>query len=685
MKQKILITSALPYANGPLHFGHIAGAYLPGDVYARFERLRGHEVLYVCGSDEYGVAITLSAELAGRTPQEHIDIYHAMNKALFARLNFSFDHFSRTSWKGHQEPATQYFLDLLENGYIEAKVSEQLYSEADDKFLADRYVEGTCPKCGFEGARGDECQSCGASYEAIDLLNPRSKLTQASLIRRKTKHWFLLFDKFKDRLTEWLSTRHWKPNVVNFVKNYIEDLRPRAITRDSKWGIPVPLEGAEGKVLYVWFDAPIGYISASIEWAEARGEPELWKEFWCDEATKFVQFIGKDNIPFHAIFFPAMTMGQNQPYKLVDELPANEFYKLEGRQFSKSEGWYIDLEDFFQNYTTDQIRYTIAATAPETADSDFTWREFQSRCNAELLGKYGNLVNRALVFAQKQCEGKIPAKGSLQPIDEEFLASANKLVEEAAEAYEQFKLRRASQLVMELAHLGNVYFDSKKPWKDAKASETRPSMETTIACCLECLKLLALISHPIIPETAQKVWRLIAMPEDKIQNPQWDSIKAETPSPGTALPKTEILFRKIEDNEIQEQENKLEQMSAQAKAQQDAAAPSYAPLKDMIDFDDFVKIDLRVGQIIEAEKVPKSKKLIKLKVDIGFDTRQIIAGISQNYEAEDLIGKKIAVVVNLKPAKLMGLESQGMLLAASLDDALEVVSIQNLPPGASIS
>ncbi len=491
-KQKILITSALLYANGPLHFGHIAGAYLPADCYARFQRLQKNDVLYISGSDEYGVAITLSAEIAGRSPREHVDIFHEVNRKLFQKLNISFDHYSRTTWEGHVAPVHQYFKDLLENGYIEDKVTDQLYSEEEKRFLADRYVVGTCPACGHENARGDECPQCGASYEATDLKNPRSKMTDSPLVYKRTRHWFLLLDKFKDKLTKWIDAKEWKPNVVNFVKEYIKGLRPRAITRDSKWGVPIPLPNTEGKVLYVWFDAPIGYISATMEW-----EPKRWKDYWLDPKTKLVHFIGKDNIPFHAAIFPAMTMGQNQPYKLVDELPANEFYMLEGKQFSKTEGWYVDLDDFFARYSADQIRYTIAANAPETSDSEFTWKDFQMRCNAELLSKYGNLINRVLVFAKNNCEGRIPSMHELQPADRKFLEEIQRLIDKAATCYESFKMRRARQIIMELAQLGNVYFDSKKPWKEAKQVETRLSMETTIACCFECLKGLALISYPI--------------------------------------------------------------------------------------------------------------------------------------------------------------------------------------------
>lgn len=556
MSHKILVTAALPYANGPLHFGHIAGAYLPADVYVRFQRLKGREVLYICGSDEYGIAITLSAELAGRTPQEHVNIFHEVNKKFFNQLKISFDHYSRTTWKGHVESTHQFFKDLLVNGYIEEKVTDQLYSEADQKFLADRYVIGTCPKCHFDKARGDECPRCGASYEATDLLNPISKLTGSSLVLKPTKHWFLKLDKFKDKLKKWLETKTWKSNVINFIKDYIDNLHPRAITRDMTWGIPIPLPGTEGKVFYVWFDAPIGYISATKEWALLQGSPEKWKDYWLDETTKLVQFVGKDNIPFHASIFPAMVMGQNVPYKLVDELVANEFYNLEGRQFSKSDGWTIDLNDFFTQYSVDQIRYAIASNAPETQDSEFTWKHFQSCCNSELLGKYGNLVNRVLVFLQNKCGGIVPKKVELEHIDVQFIQKIKEIVREITEAYETFHLRKACHLVMELAQTGNVYFDAKKPWSDAKVETSRERMYTTLALCLDCLKTLALVSSPIIPETAQKVWHMLGY-ETLLEQQNFDIVLKTLPIEGKKLPSPEILFSKIEDTQIAHEVEKL--------------------------------------------------------------------------------------------------------------------------------
>ncbi len=689
MKQKILVTSALPYANGPLHFGHLAGAYLPADCYVRFQRLMHRDVLYICGSDEYGIAITLSAELAGRTPQEHVNIFHAINRDFFEKLGISFDHYSRTTWEGHQETTQEFFKDLLANGDIEARVTDQLYSEKDHKFLADRYVVGTCPRCGFENARGDECPQCGASYDATELKHPRSKLTGAPLALRPTKHWFLLLERFKERLNQWLEGKQWKPNVLHFIRDYIDQLRPRAITRDSSWGIPIPLAGTEGKVLYVWFDAPIGYISATKEWAQKIQQPERWKEYWFGKETKLVQFIGKDNIPFHAAIFPAMIMGQNQPYLLVDELPANEFYKLEGRQFSKSDGWFIDLEDFLKKYSSDQIRYVLAANAPETADSEFTWKDFQLRCNTDLVGKYGNLVNRVLVFTHRHCGGRVPPRKAVEAIDEEFLKNIQLLITQAAESFEQFKLRRACQLIMELAQLGNVYFDAKRPWLDAKQEEGHARLETTLSCCLECLKAMALISAPIIPSASEEIRKMLGY-QTSIQTQGWKEMAEKEIPVGQSLLAPTLLFRKVEDSEMEEEMKKLHQLSQQ-QAKKEGGAPqaenstALAPLKPQMGIEEFKKLDLRVGVIRQGERVSKSKKLLKLTVDIGLEERTIVSGVGEFYRPEDLVGRSIVVVANLKPATLMGIQSEGMLLAGSESGRLELLFVNQLPPGAEIS
>lgn len=662
--KRVLVTSALLYANGSIHFGHVAGAYLPADCYARFERLKGSDVLFISGSDEYGVAITLSAELAGRTPQEQVDHFDALNRKLFEKFNIQFDHFSRTTCQEHAPLVREFFNDLNENGYIEVRETEQLFSEEDERFLADRYVVGTCPKCGFEEARGDECGKCGANYEALDLKAPRSKLTGAPLTLKKTRHWFLLFDKFQKELEKFLSTRAWRPNVMAFAKRYVEEIRARAITRDLEWGVPLGLQ--EGKVFYVWFDAPIGYISATQDWAK-RNQKE-WEPYWTD--SHYVQFIGKDNIPFHAVFFPAMIMGQNRPYKLVDDLVANEFLNLEGRQFSKSEGWFIELDHFFERFHTDQIRYTLAANAPESADSEFTWKDFQMRANQELLGKFGNLVNRVLVFVQNKCEGKVPASHPLEEIDLRFQNAMVRLVSEIHDAYANYRLRKVTTLLMELAQEGNTYFDVKTPWKD-------PQKETTLALCLECIKLLALVTFPLMPTTAQRIWHMLGFSDPL---PSWQEVIGQELIPGTPLPKPSILFQKVEDHMIEEEIQKLQELHGTAVKE-----PPYDPLKEVISIEEFDKIDLRIGKILSAEKVEKSKKLLKLKVDIGFETRTVVSGISHHYSPQELIGKKIVLVANLRPAKLMGIESQGMVLAANLDKALELVTLQELPAGAKIS
>lgn len=541
LPKRILITAALPYANGPLHFGHIAGCYLPADVYARFQRMLGAEVAFISGSDEYGVAITLSAEQEGRSPKEHVDLYHQINKQLFEQLSISFDHYSRTTIPLHTETAQAFFLTLHKNGYIEEKETEQLFSEADNRFLADRYVVGTCPRCKHPDARGDECTSCGASYEATDLVEPRSKISNAPLILKKTTHWFMRFDKFKDQLQEWIKTKPWKNNVLKFAEHYIENLKPRAITRDSDWGIPVPLDHAQGKVLYVWFDAPIGYISMTKEWS-----PDHWKDFWMDPETKLVNFVGKDNIPFHAIFFPAMLMGTNEPYKLVDDLPANEFLQLEGRQFSKSAGWTIDLDRFFQNFTADQIRYVLAANAPESQDSEFTWLDFKTRCNSELVGKLGNFANRSLTFLNRRLDATAP-KSTLSQEDDAFIEQCQDLLAQIKEAYAHYHLRKASQLLMELAQAGNVYFDHKQPWKDKESEATK----ATLYCCLEALKCLAIAAYPIMPSAAQSLWKLLGF---KAEIATWDHPPF---LPGQKLPEPFVLFQKVDDDLIASEIEKL--------------------------------------------------------------------------------------------------------------------------------
>ncbi len=556
MQRKVLITAALPYANGPLHLGHIAGAYLPADCFARFSRLTGADVLFLCGSDEHGVAITLTAEACGRTPQEHVDHFHKVNSSFFAQLHISFDHYSRTTWEGHVQTTQEFFKDLLANGYIKKHQCLQLYSELEKRFLADRYVIGQCPKCHFEQARGDECPKCGGNFEATDLLHPKSKLTNAPLELKETEHFFLHFDQFKERLQEWLSTKTWKSNVTNFVKPYVEELRPRAITRDCDWGVPLPIQGYEDKVFYVWFDAPIGYISAAKEWAEKVEDKTRWRDYWCDARTELVHFLGKDNIPFHAIFFPAMIMGQNTPYKLVDVVAANEFYNLEGKQFSKSSGWTIDLDLFLRQFSVDQIRYTIAANAPETQDSEFTWDDFQMRCNRELLGKYGNLVNRVLVFHHKILGSFAIKPEHFETQDLAFLDQVRQITKQIHECYSTYSLRRACQCIMELAHVANTYFDAQKPWQAAKDLQLKLKLQQTLYCCLESLKYLSLVSYPIIPNTAEALWAMLGFKE-KLEDQTWRELFEQPFKEGQSLQEPKILFAKVEDEVIALQKAKL--------------------------------------------------------------------------------------------------------------------------------
>lgn len=662
---KILVTSALLYANGPLHFGHLVGAYLPADVYTRAMKLMGHKVLFISGSDEYGFAITMSAELAGRSPKDHVDHFHAVNKELFQKLDVGFDHYSRTTWSGHVEPVQNFFLDLLKNGFIEERETEQLYSPEEGKFLADRYVVGTCPKCGFDKARGDECTSCGSSFEATDLKNPKSKLSGKPLVLKKTTEWFLLLDKMKHRLTEFVKKKEWKPNVLNFVLEYIKDLRPRSITRDMNWGIPVPLEGTEGKVLYVWFDAPIGYVSATKEYALMQGDPNLWEEYWLDPETKLVHFIGKDNIPFHAVIFPAMCLGQNMPLKLVDELPANEFLNLEGRQFSKSDNWTIDLEEFLKKFSKDQVRYALAANAPETSDAEFSFKDFQNKCNNDLVGKLGNFVNRTLTFIHKN-----GLKPKLHAKDHNFVGRLHDLVKEAKESYFNFRMRRATQVLMEIAQSGNVYFDQRQPWQMIKDPTKREELENVLYHCLECIKLLALVGYPIVPSSAEKVWGLLGY-SGKITDHSWDDI-VKMSVYTDALPEPALLFGKVEDEVIEAEIKKLHE------------GKKKTPAKETVPYEAFDKLDFRVGTIVSAERVAKSDRLLVLKVDIGTEERQIVAGIGKAYDPKKIIGKKVIVVTNLQHAKMMGVTSEGMVLTGTSEDLLELPLIESLPNGTRV-
>lgn len=674
-KKKILITAALPYANGSIHFGHLAGAYLPADCYARFQRRMGHEVCFISGSDEYGVAISLSAEIAQRTPQEHVDIFHAINKRLFQRVGMSFDYYARTTSPLHAETTKEFFLALREKGLVEKQESDQLYCEEDATFYADRYVVGTCPECGYEAARGDECTKCGAAYEATDLKNPTTKRGGKPLVRRTTTHWFIRLDLQKERLLKWIESRKWKTNVIHFAKKYIQELRPRAITRDMKWGIPVPDDTLKGKVFYVWFDAPIGYISATKEWAHMRGDNTLWKSFWLDPQTKLVQFIGKDNIPFHSVFFPAILMGQKDPYLLVDDLPANEFYTLAGRQFSKSDGWYIDVEQFLDTYSSDQLRYAILSNAPETQDSEFTWKDFQNRSNGDLLGKLGNFVHRTLSFLHLHCQGLAPAQADLSEIDQAFLHRLKKIELEMIDCFETYRLRRACQLLMEFCQAANIYFDQNKPWILAKNGD-KTRMETVLSLCLQAVVKIAALSEFLIPDTSEAILRFLHLQDLLKEASLMDRVQYSIPA-GSPIEKPTVLFKKIEDSDIAKEEEKLQKMATPSSPSQ--------PDASLVQYSDFQKLKLEVVQILQAEPVPKSKKLLKLQVQTSKGPVQILAGIGVQYTPESLIGKKAVALVNLAPVKMMGYESQAMLLAAGNPPELSLLFVDTVPVGTAVS
>ncbi|SPN73288.1 Methionine--tRNA ligase,methionyl-tRNA synthetase,Methionyl-tRNA synthetase,methionine--tRNA ligase,tRNA synthetases class I (M) [Chlamydia serpentis] len=522
MSKRVLITSALPYANGPLHFGHIAGVYLPADVHARFRRLLGDDVLYICGSDEFGIAITLNADREGLGYQEYVDIYHKLHKDTFEKLGFALDFFSRTTNSFHEEIVQDFYKQLKASGLIENRLSDQLYSEEEGRFLADRYVEGKCPRCGFDGARGDECQHCGADYEATDLVDPKSKISGAALIKRKTEHSYFLLDHVQDALLAFIKDCYLPEHVRKFVVDYIENVRPRAITRDLSWGISVP--DFPGKVFYVWFDAPIGYISGTMEWAASQGNPEAWRSFWLEEDVEYIQFIGKDNLPFHAVIFPAMELGQKLHYKKVDALVVSEFYLLEGRQFSKSEGNYVDMDAFLNSYSLDKLRYVLAATAPETSDSEFSFLDFKTRCNSELVGKFGNFINRVLAFAEKNHYDKLSYNsGLLEDSDKVFLKEVLELVRDAEKCYRDYSLRKATNVIMALAALGNVYFNQKAPWKLLKEG-ARDRVGAILFCACYCQKLLGLISYPIMPESAIAIWKMIS--PKSLENCEFDKMYA---------------------------------------------------------------------------------------------------------------------------------------------------------------
>ena len=656
------ITAALPYTNGPIHIGHLAGVYVPADIYSRYLRLIGKDVVFVCGSDEHGVAISMKAKKEGVSPKAVIDKYHSIIKKSFVDFGITFDNYSRTSAEVHHKTASEFFEKLYRQGDFIEETTAQLYDEEAQQFLADRFVVGTCPKCGHEEAYGDQCENCGSTLNATDLIYPKSTITGAVPTLKETKHWFLPLDRYEDFLKQWILEGHkndWKPNVYGQCKSWIDDgLKPRAVTRDLDWGIPVPVKGGEGKVLYVWFDAPIGYISSTKEWAEREGKD--WEPYWKDENTKLLHFIGKDNIVFHCIIFPSILKAHGG-YILPENVPANEFLNLEGNKLSTSKNWAVWLHEYLEEFPDmqDVLRYTLTANAPETKDNDFTWKDFQARNNNELVAIFGNFINRVVVLTHKYYGGVVPSPSNLTEVDEKTLAELKKYPGIISNSLERYRFREAGQELMNLARLGNKYLADEEPWKVIKEDAER--VQTILYVALQIATGLAVLSEPFLPFTSNKLKNILNVSLSAVEGSiQWKDISSKDsllPS-GHQIGKAELLYRKIEDQEIQAQLDKLEA----TKKSNEQMNKEVEPQKDTITFDDFSKLDMRVGTIVEAEKMAKAKKLLVLKVDTGLDTRTIVSGIAESFTPEEIVGKKVTVLINLAPRALRGVESEGMIL-----------------------
>jgi methionyl-tRNA synthetase len=671
--KRILVTAALPYANAPIHLGHLAGAYLPSDIYVRYQRLAGRDIVFICGSDEHGVPITITAEKEGITPQQVVDRYHALNRAAFEKFGMSFDNYSRTSLPLHHETALAFFLDFHRRGVLREKQEKQFFDPKANMFLPDRYVEGTCPICAHPEARGDQCEKCGSFLNPVELLNPKSKISGQTPVLRETSHFYFPLGDFQKRLEAYVAGANqrdgWKENVLQYCRSWFTDgLQDRAVTRDLDWGVKIPLAGFERKVLYVWFDAVLGYISSTKEWSNRIGKPELWKQFWLDDGTKYVAFIGKDNVVFHCIVFPAMLMAWNdahdQKFVLPENVPANEFLNFGGQKFSKSRGIGIGVEEFLSRFPADPLRYYLATALPEYRDSDFLWKDFQAKNNNELADILGNFVNRTLAFAQRTFDGTVPPRAELAAIDAAMIETLQRVPPAAAQCFEEYRFRDGLQEVMNLARAANKYFNDSEPWKTAGSNRTQCG--TTIHLSIQVARALAILMSPIIPASCEKIWRMLNLPGEAAKQ-HWHQASALAIPAGHVLGTAEILFSKIED-EVIEQLIKETSGSAQLPA---TAEPSGE--KPSITMDEFKKVELRVAKILQCEAVPKSEKLLKLQVEIGAEQRQIVAGIAKHYKPEELVGKSVVVVFNLQPAKLMGQESKGMVLAASDDEGKLVI------------
>ncbi len=669
MKQtpkRYTITAALPYANGPVHLGHLAGVYIPADIYTRYLRLQGRDVVFICGSDEHGVPITIKAKKEGTTPQAVVDRYHENISKSFAEFGISFDNYSRTSAAIHHETASEFFKDLHDKGEFIEETTEQLYDAQAQQFLADRFVTGTCPKCGNTESYGDQCEQCGTSHNATDLIDPKSTLSGSTPVRKKTKHWFLPLDEHQAWLKEWILKEHksdWKPNVYGQCKSWIDDgLRPRAVTRDLDWGIPVPAENAGGKVLYVWFDAPIGYISATKEWAQNTAVD--WTPYWQDKDTKLVHFIGKDNIVFHCIIFPSMLKAHGD-YILPDNVPANEFLNLEGDKISTSRNWAVWLHEYLVDFPDQQdvLRYALTANAPETKDNDFTWADFQARNNNELVAIFGNFINRVSVLTHKYYNGVVPKAHNYAQEDEAVLSRLKAYPKVIADSIERYRFREAQSELMNVARAGNKYLADAEPWKLIKSDPERTA--TIMYVALQIASALAVLSEPFLPFTSRKLKESLDL--NSSEHPlSWAQIEKDHPyiKPGHRIAQSPLLFRKIEDTEMEAQREKL----AQTKIDNQPMEQINNPQKELINFDDFTKMDLRVGTILSAEKMPKANKLLVLKVDVGIDQRTIVSGIAEHFTPEEVVGKQVCVLINLAPRAIRGTESQGMILMAEDTD-----------------
>ncbi len=673
--KRTLVTAALPYANGPLHIGHLAGCYLPSDIYVRYLRSSGKDVRFICGSDEHGVPITIKAKKEGVTPQAVVDQYHGMMKKAFEEFGISFDIYSRTSSKIHHQTASDFFKRMYENGSFTEQVTEQYYDEQASQFLADRYIMGTCPKCSNPDAYGDQCEKCGTSLSPTELIEPRSTLSGAKPVLRETKNWFLPLDKLQPKIKSYLEQHSdWKSNVYGQCKSWLESgdgLQPRAMTRDLDWGVPVPVKGAEGKVLYVWFDAPIGYISATKELL-----PDSWETYWKSEDSRLIHFIGKDNIVFHCIIFPAMLM-EHGGFVLPDNVPANEFLNLEGEKISTSRNWAVWLHEYLIDFKDkqDSLRYALCANAPESKDNDFTWKEFQTRHNSELVAIFGNFVNRSLVLTHKFYSGIVPTAHTYTKQDLLVLEELTTAPDKIAKALEEFKFREALTEWMNVARLGNKYLAESEPWKLIKQDEER--VKTIMNVSLQICCNLAILAKPFIPFTSDKLFRMLNLPSLR-----WASAKqSNNLAQGHQINKDELLFSKIEDGEIQLQLDKLESVKA---ARQNT---NMKPIKPETSFDDFSKMDIRVATILSAELVPKTDKLLKLQLDTGVDKRTVVSGIAQYYKPENIVGQKVCLLANLAPRKIKGIESQGMILMAeNADGELSFVlpTKENIQNGADV-